>query len=704
MANGDLWVKLDHALSPGQQVTAIQEVGGVSSQPGNNPVAVIPLPSPLPTPAFASPVTKCMDQVLLAGLVPGATVTLKLNNTVLAANPVVGTSAWIAFSPAPLVVGARLSAEQAVGGMSSGPSFSMPLAPVPEQENVPTPVIAGPLHACDTAVLASGLIPAGHLDLENGASAQYWVSLAETMWASGSNPLTEGTLVVRQSLPGCGGVSGPLKVPVGPAVAPPAPVLQPFCPDAKRVVVSGLKPGGALTLWSRAANQTAETPIGTIGIGRTTEEVDLPLQIGGSGQVMAIVARQTLCGLTSAPGSSLEFARPDSGALPPPTPLIVAPLVDCMRAVPADGLFNGVLTQVFSVSHGLPLSDLMVMTSPKTRIPVWFPLAHGDKVQIRQLGCSAPAITAVEPVHPLPSPLPPPKVAGPVRPGETAVRVSGCQPGSRVHLLVNWTERAASDQTWDGEAVFHLNSALKENDKLWAVQAMCTVKSTAEGTPTIVAKGHLDLTVTPNSAVGGKAASFTVEARDHDTGAAVPGLKVAFGGAAAGVTGASFAWTMPSSGSSLTGTVLGGTTYVDATFSIALRQAVPLTLNLFPGPVAVPNKAWQTDVVWTVTPRWGDPPVQLKANVGTVMIPPPPGAERRVAVSLAFKAHLQGEIGGIDWPPQVIDLDGYLADVALTGASHALTARFWFQTVDVPVPDDGSETRLAAGAQLFSIT
>ena len=90
-------------------------------------------------------------------------------------------------------------------------------------------------------------------------------------------------------------------------------------------------------------------------------------------------------------------------------------------------------------------------------------------------------------------------------------------------------------------------------------------------------------------------------------------------------------------------------------------------------------------------------------------LPPPPAGENRVAVALAFKAHLQGEIGGIVWPHDVIAINGYLADVALTGLSHALSARFWYQATDVPIVDEngqitGWETRLAAGAQLFSIT
>ena len=708
-ANGNLWVGLDRNLAPGEPVVAVQEIGGEESAPSNNPVTVIDLPIPLPPPAFGSPVTECMDHVLLVSLVPGATVTLKMSTTLLTQFEAAGTSAWASFNPAPLVAGQTLSAVQSVDAQTSATALSMPLASVSQREGLPVPVIAGPLHACDTAVLVSSMVPAGELELENRGNAQSWVNIAETYWATGVHPLQQGALKARQRLPGCGGVSSDVDVPVGPAVTPPAPVLQPFCPDARRVVITGLKPDGVLTLWSKVWDQPAETEIGSVGIGASTAQVDLPDEIGGSGDIMAIVARQTLCGLTSPPGSSLEFARPGSGALPPPTPAIVAPLLDCMRAVPTTNLFNGVLTQAFSQGSGQPLSDPIVVTSPTTRIPVWFPLVDGDKVVVLQRGCSAPSRTAVERVQGLPSPLTPPKILTPVRPGDRSVKVEKCLPGARVHLLVDWVERASTDQTWTGETTLQLPVALNEGQKLWAVQVMCSKMSDLEGQPVIVSKGRLELEVAPSSAPGGKATSFVLNARDKDTGQPVTGLPVVLGGVPVGIIGSPFAWTPPTSGTSATGLVQGGIAYGNAGFTIAIRQAVPLTLNLFPGPTVEPGKVWHSGVVWTVTPHWGASAVTVNANVGTAMVPPPPAGENRVSVSLAFKAHLQGEIGGIVWPPDVIEISGYLADVALTGLSHALSARFWYQATDVPIVDEdgqvtGWETKLAAGAQLFSIT
>ena len=69
-ANGNLWVSLDRKLAPGELVAAVQEITGEESAASNNPVAVIDIPIPLPPPAYGSPLTECMDHVLLLSLVP----------------------------------------------------------------------------------------------------------------------------------------------------------------------------------------------------------------------------------------------------------------------------------------------------------------------------------------------------------------------------------------------------------------------------------------------------------------------------------------------------------------------------------------------------------------------------------------------------------------------------------------------------------
>jgi hypothetical protein len=129
-ANGNVWVGLGRKLAPGEAVVAVQVIGGEESSPSNNPVTVIDVPIPLPPPAFGSPVTECMDHVLLIGLVPGAKVTLKIGNTVLTQLNAIGTSAWASFDPAPLAAGQTLSAIQSIDAQTSAVAVSMPLASV----------------------------------------------------------------------------------------------------------------------------------------------------------------------------------------------------------------------------------------------------------------------------------------------------------------------------------------------------------------------------------------------------------------------------------------------------------------------------------------------------------------------------------------------------------------------------------------------
>lgn len=143
-ANGNLWVGLNRKLAPGEPVVAVQEIGGEASAASNNPVAVIDIPIPLPPPAYASPLTECMDRALLVSLVPGARVTLKIGNTVLTSFDAMGTSSWASFDPTPLAAGQTLSALQSIDAQTSAVAVSMPLAAVSQREGLPVPQVAGP--------------------------------------------------------------------------------------------------------------------------------------------------------------------------------------------------------------------------------------------------------------------------------------------------------------------------------------------------------------------------------------------------------------------------------------------------------------------------------------------------------------------------------------------------------------------------------
>lgn len=698
--NGNLWVPLSRPLNAGEMVVAVQSLGGVSSQPSNSPVPVLAVPSPLPVPVFASPMSQFMSHVLLGGLVPGAKVEVRNGGTTAGAITATGASAWVPVNPAVLAAGAVLNAVQTLGSQTSPTASSNKLVAV-DARIVPPPKIEQPVRACDTALHVLECIPAADLVCESGGNSTLWTSIAADYWATGAAEFKPGPLKVFQRLPGPGAQSPDVVLTVAAAVAPGTPGLQPFCPDAKRVTVSGLKPGGVLTLWKKVWDQAAETEIGSIGIGKETEQVDLPQWVGGSGPIMAIVARQSSCGLTSHPGSATEFARPGSGAVLPGPPKIVPPLYDCAHAVRCESLAL-VPARLVSVRSGLPLSDWTVPAAPGALLWTWFPLVAHDVVRIEQSGCGAPASSGDEPVNKLPSPLPSPAIIEPVRPGASAVQAKGFLPGARAHLMVDGVVRASID-VWRKDEIFHLGSGLAEGARLWAFQTLCAASSAQEGHPVTVTKGQLTVEVIPSQVSGGVSASITVNVRDSVDGKVLNGLPVQIGGVAVGLSGTAFNWTAPTTGTSASGLVAGGTAYQNAAFTIAVRQAVQITLGLYAGEGAVPGYAAMTDIEWSAAPQWaGGATKKLYAATGSVSIAgSPPGGI--VGISVKLKVLLAAD-AFYGFAAETIDIPGgLLTNVALTKPSHAVSAIL--KVGVITEVDAGGEVRYRrfATVSLFSL-
>jgi hypothetical protein len=683
-ANGDLWVSLDRSLNAGETVVARQTLAGVTGPASNDAVPVLPVPSPLPTPVFASPMSQFMSHVLLGGLVPGATVTVGNGTATIGIETPSGASMWVKVDPTQLAAGQVLNAVQKIGATASATAFSNKLVAV-NARVVPAPRIEEPVRACETVLHILEAIPAADLVAENGPNSNLWHNIADAYWGTGAVPFVAGPLKVRQLLPGAGTQSPDTLIQVQEPTQPPIPTMNPFCPESRKITVSNLKPGGVLTVWKKVNGEAAETELGSIGIGAATMPVDLPEVVGGSGPIMAIVVRQTLCNLTSAPGGAIEFSRPGSGAVPPGTPKIVAPLFDCARGVRCESLAL-VATRLFSVRFNLPLSGWAVPPAPGALLSTWFPLVAGDVVRIEQSGCGAPSPSAEEPVQPLPSPLPSPKIEGPVRPGATAVTARGFLPGARAHLMVEWMVRASVD-AWGKEVTFHLPTGLKERERLWAFQTLCAASSAQEGPPVVVEKGQLSVEVSPASVNGGATTSMTVTARDGAGGPPLNGLVVQIGGANVGFTGTAFNWMPPTSGTSAGGVVLGGSAFQNAAFTIAVRQPVPIALGLYPGEGAVPGQVAMSAIKWTATPQWaGGAEKTLEAATGKVEIEgAPPGGTVRVTVSVDVTLAADGNWG---FPQETIPVAVFLANVALVKPTHAVSARVTVTIIE-DVNDDG---------------
>jgi hypothetical protein len=321
----------------------------------------------------------------------------------------------------------------------------------------------------------------------------------------------------------------------------------------------------------------------------------------------------------------------------------------------------------------LPLSGWTVPVAPTALLPTWLPLVADDVVRIEQSGCGARAALADERVNRLPAPLPAPSIVGPVHPGERVVKAKGFLPGARAHLMIDWIVRASID-AWHGDEAFHLPSGVAEGARLWAYQTLCSASSRQEGPPVTVTKGALALDVNRSEVNGGTPVSIVVNARDADSGGVLNGLPVQIGGVSVGLTGTAFTWTPPTTGTSASGVVIGGTAYQNATFTIAVRQAVPVALGLYAGEGAAPGYAAMTDIVWSVAPTWaGGVTKTLAAATGTVSVEGSP-AGGVVAVSVQLKVQLAAD-SFYGFPEETVDIPGgALTNLALIKPSHAVSA------------------------------
>ncbi|MFY7855553.1 MAG: hypothetical protein ACOVQT_05385 [Rubrivivax sp.] len=669
--HGDVWVPLGRPLVAGEQVVAVQTLGGLTSTPSSVPVAVVAVPSPLPRPVFLSPMSEFMSHVLLGALVPGARVEVRAGAVLAGSAVPEATTAWVQVNPAALNAGAVLTAVQTVNGQPGPAASSMPLVTV-DARVVPAPRIDLPLRACDTALHVLECIPAADLVCENAGSSTTWTTLAAQFWATGAPEFRPGPMKVLQRLPGAGTQSPEVILDVEPAVPPGAPVLQPFCPESRRISIAGLKPGAVLTLWKKVAGQADETEIGAMGVGHSTEQVDLPETVGGQGPVMSLVARQSTCGLSSPPGQANEFARPGPGLVPAQPPRVIGPLYDCARAVPCESLAT-VPARLVSARTGAPLSDWTVPAAPNTLLWTWFGLQAGDVVRVEQIGCGAPPYSNDVRVEPLPVPLPAPVILGEVHPGATAVPVKGLLPGARAHLLVHGVVRASLD-AWRDDGVFHLAMGLQDRAPLWVVQTLCAAASAMEGVPVVVKRGTLIVDAVPSKVNRGATVTIVVTARAASDGRVLNGLPVQLGGVTVGLTGTPFTWTAPAAGTTAAGLVRGGNSHHDAPFTLAITQPVQMALGLYPGPGAAPGLVALKDIAWTVSPAWpGGVAKTLASATGTVAVDGAvPGG--LVHVSVELKVDL-AEDQLYQFPAETVPLPSvHLVSLAMTQSAHAVSA------------------------------
>ncbi len=705
-APGEVWVKFTGKPVVGSDVVAVQKVGGDESEPSPQPVLVTETPTPLATPVVVSQLNTCMADVLVDGLTPGATVVAAMGGAQMTKRTATRTAQWIGLDPnAPIAQGAVLEVHQeatlAGQAVASAVATSLPIASL-GLELLPPPVIAPPLGACRREIDVALATPGAILRIDNAGMSERTVAPVASFSALGF-PLQQGALVASQTMPRCNLTSKNATYTVDPPSAPPAPVAtQDVCPQVPCFVASNLVPGATLVVARLVDPPGGARQIGAgreFGVGATTETIYLGfkgMETTDPAGPVSFQVHQKLCGVA---GPSIEIAVRNPGG-PAVAPKVREPVYACARALRIENARPGAWIQAFDGATNLPLCDVALAPATELLLKLWFPAMEGRTVFVRQTGCDADGQSHAVVVQKVPAKLPVPKIEAPVRPSANAIRLSGVLPGARVFVLVDGAVRAEADCWSETPTIYLSGPALKENQKLFAMQALCDRWSDKEGPGVVVARGKMNVSVSPAGAIPrGVASQIVVQATDADTHAPVALAQVFLKGQHVGTSGLAFDYTPASSEPTpLSGEVREDVAYHPAPFQIALtdpnwimRNIAAPTSHLVDGSLQVTIE----EATWVITPDWDPgltrkivkPPTPPNIYVDTQW-PAPTGAVKTVQVRLeSLKCSTPGGFAFtyMFYPGEFPGI-GDVATVAWAGKNIKIS---WLIAIETPIGKNG---------------
>lgn len=140
--------------------------------------------------------------------------------------------------------------------------------------------------------------------------------------------------------------------------------------------------------------------------------------------------------------------------------------------------------------------------------------------------------------------LTPPKIREPIRVFYRAIFIDNVVPGANVHVFINGKWRAQELVKQYGGFVYVDVGTLKVEDKITAVQSLCT-KFSPHSLSVNVVPGKMLLSVQPTSLVQGQAASLKITARDAESPTFPVAATVSLGGRVIGATNVPFTITAP---------------------------------------------------------------------------------------------------------------------------------------------------------------
>ncbi|KAH7063899.1 hypothetical protein BKA63DRAFT_526408 [Paraphoma chrysanthemicola] len=558
------------------------------------------------------------------------------------------------------------------GNETSGPSPDLPfIPPFPTDYKDLLPGNLQPAKECDTRLIFFNMVPGAITEVDNEGQTFKFFNVQRDFWLNMSFPVKKGNIQLRQRLPRCIKEPGPAwNETIEPYSSIPPPVLNhEVCDQVLRITASGLIPPGNLyithvQMGDGLPSEGKKTPLERYPFVENVATVDLPSDISTRhpGGATWFLIKQEHCGKESpeAYRGMQGGGNPTDGG----PPRFATDLYECGTVIPLENVFPGTNLQAFDAS-GEAISDIIQSPGLTPVLQVYPSLKEGP-VTVTQSGCGEDAKITTS-VIPLPSPLPTPGLARPVRPTNQLVFLTGVLTDASVYIVVkhrdNPVEEIQSAITRiinPAQAVIKLFKPLQYKDLVVAVQMICKSTSKPKSSEyTSVAPGKLKLDGIPSQATRGSPCQFTVRAFDMDNGQAVPGT-VSINGTSYGPVGQLITYTPPPGVPNAIVTVNAGEAYEQGSRSITLVDPVTeWTLNLKATPIptslsidainSVPVNV--ANIVWTITPDW-DPshpqvlrpyvnnpwPAFAKEILSSVRIPIPTGSNKRITAQMSADA------------------------------------------------------------------
>jgi len=428
-------------LSPGQQLSARQELNGEKSvsTPPSSTVVVLNAPTATVLGGIHSraPLYQCGRCLWIEGIVPGADV--EVDDGLVQTLSADWTAVHADVSP---LGDTQVSVRQRSGSVI-GPwtNLSKPLRQKDEvgQQQIFAPSVEPPLHACQRAIEVREVMPGAQVSVSVIDRSGLTVQSSEfclgstkgLLWLSDPLEMTQ-RVALMQEYPDCLPPSQWADYPVTVWV-PTAPIfLHPVCAGDREVELGGVETGAAI-----------EFIAGGKHFGAHAGEPPHRFIIPPIGNVSRLGVRQSVC--DTGPWSDIRWID----LIPMGTadhPIIVEPIHSCGLAVAVEGASDGTQVRIVSQNWGGSIGEAVGNGDRFLDIPMIFALIDGDVLHVEVIQCGLlRALTETATVVTAPRRLPAPTLDNPLDDIGGTVIVWDSVPGAMIDL-----ELVESDQAYAG--------------------------------------------------------------------------------------------------------------------------------------------------------------------------------------------------------------------------------------------------------------